>query len=781
MKRNLIYILDVNSENIEQNCYNFLSKVYQFVNEISIIIRTDIINVNTSKLSVYSSDIQKISSNLSYKSAIELAKKTFKNDYDSVLLADNSFIGPVYTIDCLFDVMDKKNVDVWGVTSFPVSNDSKKVCLDSYFISISKKVFDSDLFAQFISNKNKKIPSTIEKFMFSKEITEFLSNNNFAFSSFIPNKNFDSYKDDLYLFPYHLVAIEKCPFIKKDFFVKPYEFFNSYNRGNEAHKLLKFLNNESISKYFDQNLIWSSILKSYPLSYLRNNLQLSIIESSKYTSDNNLEIVKKAKLVTLLYIYYPESIDFCLSYLSYVKEFSNICVVSARDDTLSLIKEKLLSNQYDVSKLEFRLKTNKGRDLSSYLIDCKDLFDKYDYMLYFHDKLSPHLSSFNQTLDFSEHCLHSILKSKEHFANLFSSFAEQPFLGMIVPPPLNYGQASLSEFTLHPNNELLIKDLIQKLDLNVPFDKYPVAPYGDFFICRTKAMKKLFNINWTYEMLPDEPIASDGTLLHALERIIPFVIQSAGYYVSWGFCEDSIRIHDANCHYYTSEYNKHLMSIRKEFSFKNLLNIVDNEICQSKSKLNSVEFSFKDLRKFYYKKILYKVLNKLTFSLFNKDISKFNDKFELLSNFNSNKKSFVYSLSGLHSSHVYSEILKDMVFEQNIYIFAEKVNMIGILLATYNRVNTSDLYFKLKDFKHNEIFRKTIDASSLSDNSWLYIDIDNEINILINNSPSHKFFIEVSSNAEAGNGVTWLSDPDNLGEANINGNIVPSSFTWKIL
>ena len=102
---------------------------------------------------------------------------------------------------------------------------------------------------------------------------------------------------------------------------------------------------------------------------------------------------------------------------------------------------------------------------------------------------------------------------------------------------------------------------MHELKLNVPFDDFPVAPYGDFFWVRSTAIKPLFNKNWTYDDLPDEPLPIDGTILHALERIIPFCVQSAGFYASWLNSPATQRLYTDNCYHYTRMFNQSMFKI----------------------------------------------------------------------------------------------------------------------------------------------------------------------------------------------------------------------------
>ena len=80
------------------------------------------------------------------------------------------------------------------------------------------------------------------------------------------------------------------------------------------------------------------------------------------------------------------------------------------------------------------------------------------------------------------------------------------------------------------------------------------------FWFRPKAMKKLLEKTWKYEDFPKEPNKIDGTMLHAIERAYPFVVQEAGFYSANVLNEDFTRVEMTNLGFMLSSLNKTLYS-----------------------------------------------------------------------------------------------------------------------------------------------------------------------------------------------------------------------------
>jgi lipopolysaccharide biosynthesis protein len=49
------------------------------------------------------------------------------------------------------------------------------------------------------------------------------------------------------------------------------------------------------------------------------------------------------------------------------------------------------------------------------------------------------------------------------------------------------------------------------------------------FWSRVAAIRPLLELNLDWSDYPAEPLAYDGSMLHALERLLPFVVEQQGY------------------------------------------------------------------------------------------------------------------------------------------------------------------------------------------------------------------------------------------------------------
>jgi len=101
------------------------------------------------------------------------------------------------------------------------------------------------------------------------------------------------------------------------------------------------------------------------------------------------------------------------------------------------------------------------------------------------------------------------------------AFAADERLGLVFPedPNLNHWDMNFN----------LAKALAERLKLRHALPGHFEFPKGTMFWARPLALRPLVALGWGWEDFPSEPVPSDGTILHALERLIPFSVEHAGF------------------------------------------------------------------------------------------------------------------------------------------------------------------------------------------------------------------------------------------------------------
>ena len=206
---------------------------------------------------------------------------------------------------------------------------------------------------------------------------------------------------------------------------------------------------------------------------------------------------------------------------------------------------------------------NRGRDVSALMVGAAQYIRDYDYVCFVHDKKVSQLDTGIKGYSFSERCFQNLLGTKELVINILALFESEPYLGMLCPPPPNHAEYYPLLGDEWGLNFAATQRLANELKLSCPIssDHEPVAPLGTMFWFRPKALRQLLEHGWKYTDFPEEPIHTDGTLLHAMERIYPFVVQNSGYYCGWVLNDDYARTEWNNLSFMLRSMNIHAMRV----------------------------------------------------------------------------------------------------------------------------------------------------------------------------------------------------------------------------
>ena len=203
----------------------------------------------------------------------------------------------------------------------------------------------------------------------------------------------------------------------------------------------------------------------------------------------------------------------------------NAAVIDFYVTTTSSAKAEQLSKLVAACRLE-RTKIivvpNRGRDIGAMLSEIgESVLSGYDVVGHFHGKRTLHFDAQigDRWRDFVwEHLVGG------DFAMIdvvLEAFAQDKILGLVFAedPHLNgWG-----------DNRACADELARRMGLALPLPNHFDFPIGSMFWARSAALKPLFDLGLVWDDYPEEPLPIDGTILHALERLLPFSADKAGY------------------------------------------------------------------------------------------------------------------------------------------------------------------------------------------------------------------------------------------------------------
>lgn len=241
-------------------------------------------------------------------------------------------------------------------------------------------------------------------------------------------------------------------------------------------------------------------------------------------SGSDVERAGCSDVAVIAYIYYEDTVE---QYLEYIKRIPNevtVFLISSNEKTLQILTQFALNK----GNIQVIKKKNRGRDISALLISSREIFQKYTYVCFVHDKKAKSEEEQRRVDFWIENLWGNTLKSAGYIKNIVQVLEDNTQVGLLVPPePYFYMQDRTFWYDEYERTRTLANEL--GLTSTVIEEEYPPITLGTVFWCRTCAMKKLFARQWEFADFVDEPMPGGGTISHAVERILAYLAQDAGY------------------------------------------------------------------------------------------------------------------------------------------------------------------------------------------------------------------------------------------------------------
>lgn len=460
-----------------------------------------------------------------YKEALQEFGADRLREFDELILMNYTFFGPVGSFDPVFATMDADtSIDFWGLTEHAevVPNQKSRgvhleAHIQSHWISVRSSMFNSPEFAAYwdempmITSYDDSIQRHEARF------TEHFERAGFTRRVAFPESDYPS-QHPIMDNPTMMVR-DGCPIVKRRTFFHDPLYLE--RRGILARDLLALVEE-----------------RGYPVDMLLSNLARTSTPRDLVTNLGLLEVLpdhdlgydatRPLKIAAVAHIYYVDMTEELLDRFQLLPgEFDLIVTTTdrARRDEIEAI---LLQRGV---KADLRIvESNRGRDISAFFIGCRDIIesDEYDLIVKLHSKRSPQ-DDHNLGELFKRHLFENLLASPGYSANVVRLFQRYPSLGIVIPPVIHLGYPTLGHGWFA--NKKLAKEQAKRTGIDIPFDaSTPLAAYGSMFIARPAALRRLASGGYEYDEFPGDGDYKDGTLSHALERLVVYGALSDGFH-----------------------------------------------------------------------------------------------------------------------------------------------------------------------------------------------------------------------------------------------------------
>ncbi|MDR7123302.1 rhamnan synthesis F family protein [Pseudotabrizicola sp. 4114] len=230
---------------------------------------------------------------------------------------------------------------------------------------------------------------------------------------------------------------------------------------------------------------------------------------------------RKLRCALHIHAYYVDPLEGILARLM-LNASRPALFVSVADEAAQTEAARILSS-YD-GPSQIRVMPNAGRDIGPFLTGFgAELVQDYDVIGHLHTKKSIALVDDKMVARWTAFLQENTLGGEIGGAMLdrvVNAFASDPTLGVVFP-----SDPHVFAWTRNRDHAARLADRMGLGDLPDAFD----FPIGTMFWMRSEALRPFVDLNLGWTDYPIEPIAIDGTMLHALERLFGVAPVLQGY------------------------------------------------------------------------------------------------------------------------------------------------------------------------------------------------------------------------------------------------------------
>ena len=451
----------------------------------------------------------------------------FYRQYDELILCNCSCYGPVYPFQQIFDEMNKRECDFWGLYRHPGLKDRKHSIpphIQSYFLVIRNRLFHDQCFREYFSA----LPyaeTWDDAVSQETSFTAYFEKRGFVSSAFLGSVFSEYIENPTIFMPSELLA-RKFPLVKRKCFTTDYSYINKISSAVQIRKLLSFIRNNTD---YPLDFIYDDLLRSSENSHLIKALGLSYVLESARRGEAVAAGQDTGKIAAVVGSWSAEKIPDSIRYLRSLPLGSSVFIAVSSEGVKDAWAAQLplLAG----CRTEIRLVKEVLPGTAGLIQSFRDVLGSFEYVCILCDMKAASSDPPVKDRFFAEHCMSSLLISGEYVSNVIELFRKNDRLGLLMPFVPMF--AGLPDRILNEewggSRETALR-IYSMLNLSVPFDEHPIASWGGMFWLRGRAMNAFYRHDWASECHSVEKGMPGRSISDALLRIYPMIAQESGFF-----------------------------------------------------------------------------------------------------------------------------------------------------------------------------------------------------------------------------------------------------------
>ncbi|OEU68012.1 MAG: hypothetical protein BA863_19105, partial [Desulfovibrio sp. S3730MH75] len=222
-----------------------------------------------------------------------------------------------------------------------------------------------------------------------------------------------------------------------------------------------------------------------------------------------------------LHVYYPELLPEITVRLAHNKICPDLFVSVTNEEACDFVVSEL--KDYKGRVVDIQLVPNRGRDIGPFLkVFGQRIIDAYDFVGHIHTKKTADVKDVNVGKTWYRFLLKNLLggESEAMADSILAAMKHDASMGMVFPDdPYIVGWGANRDFAESHAVRLDLQNTPENLNF----------PVGTMFWARTSVLVPLLDLKLDWEDYPEEPLPYDGTLLHAMERLLPLIVSAGNW------------------------------------------------------------------------------------------------------------------------------------------------------------------------------------------------------------------------------------------------------------